>query len=251
MAKTITLEVFVKTNKTAVRRTKKWGDPFLVEKCGWTTRNVGSNFNPIMLTVFNTRNEPEFGGTHIFQRINETFLESLQYEQLDKSPQFGSIKNIMNWLINSVGLAGRPYWYINPDTPDKQLVFGSIVFGGQLVQVESDQNGNPIEHIRSGRYPNESDSQKRQLVFYKLQGIRKYHVDEWLRNGLDGRSYHPNFPHLIQHATSADVSGGVHDIYNEFPRGTEIFHPVWDARDYPHNKPTYDKSLYIAKDFLE
>lgn len=225
-----------------IRRVRKWGDPFLVEHCGWSTANVGSNFQPIMLAVFDSRGNVEFGGVHIFQRVDEAFLKGLQYEQLDKSPQFGAIKQIYNWLINSATSAGRPYWY-----KDGQLVFGCIVFGGQLVQVES-VNGKPVEYVRTGRYQNETDAQKRPLVFYRLQGIRKSQVDAW--RGKDGRAYHPQFPYLIQHGTEAGVSGGVQDIYAEFPRGTEIFHPVWDARDYPHNLKEYDAGLYIARDFL-
>lgn len=226
------------------RRVKKWGDPFLVQHCGWTTANVGSNFQPIMLAVFDSRGKAEFGGVHIFQRVDEGFLKGLQYEQLDKSPVYGELKRIYNWLINSATPAGRPYWY-----KDGQLVFGCIAFGGQLVQLETGADGKPKEFVRSGRYAAETDKDIRPLTFYRLQGIRKSQIDAW--RGQDGRAYHPQYPYLIQHATSADVNGDVMDIYNEYPRGTEIFHPVWSWQDFPHNLSSYDPGLYISKDFLE
>ena len=232
--------------QVVTRRVRKWGDPWLVEHCGWTTANVGSNFQPIMLAVFNPNGGAEFGGVHIFQRVDESFLKGLQYEQLDKSPIYGELNRIYNWLINSAGVAGRPYWY-----KDGKLVFGCIVFGGQLVRLETGADGKPLEFVRRGRYAAETDKDLRPLTFYRLQGLRKSQLEEW--RGRDGRAYHSQFPHLIQHATSADVSEDVMDIYNEFPRGTEIFHPVWDWRDYPHNlvNAGYDPGLYVSKDFLE
>lgn len=229
-----------------LKRVRKWGDKWLVEHCGWTTANVGSNFQPVMLAVFNANGMAEFGGVHIFQRVDEAFLKGLQYEQLDKSPVYGELNRIYNWLINSATTAGRPYWY-----KDGRLVFGCIMFGGQLVQLETGADGKPLEFVRRGRYANETDRDIRPLTFYRLQGIRKAQVEAWKAEGRDGRAYHPQFPHLIQHATSADVSGDVMDIYNEYPRGTEIFHPVWDWRDYPHNLGSYDPGLYISRDFLE
>lgn len=229
---------------TGIFRVRKWGDPWLVQHCGWTTANVGSNFQPIMLGVFDSRGKVEFGGIHIFQQVDEPFLKGLQYDQSPK--EFGALKQIYNWLINSTTTAGRPYWYKNG-----RLVFGSIVFGGQLAQVETGVDGKPQEFVRLGRYPAETDSQVRPLTFYRLRGIRKSQVEAW--RGKDGRAYHPQFPYLIQHATEAGKVGEINDIYSGFPRGTEIFHPVWDWRDYPHNLvgAGYDPGLYISRDFLE
>jgi hypothetical protein len=229
-----------------IYRVRRWGDPLLVRLAGLTTRLMGSNFQPVQLAVFNLQtNMAEFGAVSMFQECDEAFLRRLQYDQSDKSP-YGSLTQIYKWLINDDGNAERPYWYKNG-----RLVFGTIVFGGQLIQVEVGTGGKPVEYVRRGRYKNETDKDIRALTFYKLLGVRKSHIAAW--SGKGGRALHEEYPYLIQHATSADMNGNQHDIYNEFPRGTEIFHPVWDARDFPHNLPEsrYDTALYIARDFLE
>jgi hypothetical protein len=131
----------------------------------------------------------------------------------------------MNWLVNHGGKGNRPYWMNGTST----LYFGPLLFGGQLVEIDPE-----VETFR-GVYPGETSSMHN-IRFHKVLGLRKSEM---------GKVTHKSHPHKIQHATAADKP----DVYREFPRGTEIFHPVWDSRDwppYPHGG-----RLYIAEEFLE
>jgi len=243
------------TTDAGVFTVRKWGDDVAVRLMGNTTRNVGSNFQPMQLCTVDENGRLWFGAIDQYQTgVDEHYLRGLQYDQRYTADggynQFGEIGRIYNWLINPATVGGRPYWYRN-----NALVFGTMVFGGQKVKVKTDAQGRPIPHVRSGQWRNGDVIED--ILLYELAGAGKAQITEWklllgdLAPGKAGQYLHEKFPYWVQHATSADVSGDRHDIYADRPRGTEIFHVVWDWQDFPHNKTTRQRPLYIAAALLE
>jgi len=184
-----------------------------------------SNFQAVQLSTFDSKGYAWWGAVSQFQIVDREFLRSLQHDK-----DGFSVQQKMNWLGEG-SERGRPYFEVG-----ENLAFGTIVFGGQLIRVES-ENGKPVEYWRRGKYPNQSREES-DILFYKLQGIRRADFSK-------GYTYDSR-PYLIQRATSAYPG----NAYVEFSRG-EIFHPVWDTRDFSHNERTRDAGLYIAAAFLE
>ena len=214
------------TGGTVIRTLRKWGDPILIELLGASTAIVGkSNFQVVKLASVNTNGIADFNDVANTQRVDYQYLRSLQYAQ--PSSPFGSIDQIMNWLVNHGGTATRPYWMKGTPT----LYFGTIGFGGQKIEVDAN-----IEYI-PGDYP--AVEKRETIPFRKIYGLRKSEMSA-------GYTY-ATHPHKIQRATEARQNPP--DTYSDTPRGTEILHPVWDWRDwppYPHGG-----ALYIADAFLE
>ena len=242
------------TTEAGVFTVRKWGDDVAVRLMGNTTRNVGSNFQPMQLCTVDNKDEIWFGAISQFQEVDENYLRSLQYDQRYRADgsynQFGEIGRIYNWLINASTVGERPYWYKN-----NALVFGTMVFGGQKVKVKTNAAGEPIPHVRSGQWRNGDVTED--ILLYELVGVSKAQITEWkqllggLAPGKAGQYLHEKYPYWVQHAASADVSGDRHDIYTDRPRETEIFHVVWGWQDFPHNETTRQRPLYIAAALLE
>lgn len=261
----ITLNIDIKVNQPqpqppavpGVFTVRKWGDDTAVRLMGATTRNVGSNFQPMQLCTVDASGRAWFGAVSQFQKgVDELYLKGLQYDQRYHARGwynvYGEISRIYNWLINNDGVAGRPYWY-----KTTALVFGTMLFGGQKVKVKTDAAGQPIPHIQRGKFPNGDVIED--ILLYELDGVRKSQIEQWQTllsgeaPGKAGQYLHEKFPYWIQHGTSADISrdGQIHDIYTDRPRDVEIFHIVWSWEDFPHNETTRAKPLYIAAALLE
>ena len=204
----------------------------MVELMGYSTLLVNtSNFSPVSLATFDDKGMCWFGDVSTFQIVDETFLRSLQYA----SDGF-TVEQKMNWLVNRETSAVRPYW----TKGTSRLYFGTIVFGGQKVQVEA-VNGAPVTYTRQGKYKAEPAGIVHDIDFYRVLGLRRSQFGDV----LSGTITHESHPHLIQRATEAWYPT---DRYNEYPRG-EIFHPVWSDEDWKANE--HDGKLYIATALLE
>ena len=203
-----------------IRRVRKWGDPVMVKLMGLDVNLVGTtNFQVVQLATVDTNGRAWFGAVSQFQpNIDRAYLRSLQH---DKDGY--TVQQKMNWLGEGSD-KGRPYF-----EKTSGLAFGTCVFGGQVIEID------PKEYRVKCQYRNQNFDSYDQ-VFYRINGFRRSDI---------GKGYtfatHPN---LIQRATAAYED----NKYIEFPRG-EIFHPVWDCRDWPANEQ--DGVLYIAAAFLE
>lgn len=217
------IRVNVRTSSAqgAIRRVRKWGDPVLIDLLGADVNLVGTtNFQVVKLATIDGRGQPFFNDIAQFQTVDYDFLYSLQY------PSDGfTVQQKMNWLVNhdlAGGAPSRPYWIV-----DGKLQFGTMVFGGQLVEID------PASETYIGQYPNREGQEP--IEMYRLLGMRKAEM---------GLVSYATYPHKVQRGTEAGRDNG----YNDHPRG-EIFHPVWDSRDWKANHG--DGQLWIARAFLE
>jgi len=215
-------------------RAKKYGDPFMVEAMGLDTAFIGTtNFQNIDL--FHPDPGAGFGGVSKFQRLGPAQMDYLKAIQ---PVDAGSFVGKMNFLCGNRDLTGRPerpYWTEGGDWKGTYTAFkfGTIVFGGQLVQVETDINRRPVVYTYTAKY--QQRDTKEAIAFYKLVGMR------WSERKAVSHKTHP---WKIQKATWADWSNGYNDTWQS---GT-VYHPVWAWEDFPAN---YPGPLYIAREFLE
>lgn len=236
----------------AIFRARKWGDPPLVQLAGSDAKMLedtdanGSNFQVVQLATYDPiKNFLGFGSVSQFQYIGvENGPEHLYLQGLQNADADFTVKQKMAWLINgnvkpdgTPEPAGRPMWW-KIRNGVKWLVYGTMVFGGQLIEVES-VNGVPVEYIRRGKFAAQPAGYEQDITFYKLKGIRRADF---------GKYTYASHPHLIQRATM--VYGGRANNYSDEPRGI-IYCPVFDVSDFPHNETTREPGLYIARDFLE
>lgn len=217
-----------------IYRVRKWGDPVLVDMLGADVNLINVlNFQVVKTATFNEKGIPNFNDISRFQILDRSAQDHLQAVQPDDYAIFGfTLKTKMNWLIGdaSAGKPSRPYWTKNNDG---RLYFGPLVFGGQLVQVQTGSTGKPVQYWRTGQYPNRQQNES--ILFYRLITLQR---SQW------GQVTHESHPWLIQRATQA----GRDNKYDEFPKGA-IHHPVWSDVEYPANYG--DGRLYIAAAFLE
>lgn len=170
-----------------------------------------------------------------------------------ESPKKSKFDMAMDWLVRAD--KGRPYWTVDGGWDDGKwsaFRFGTIVFGGQMVQVEVNERDEPVVYKFKARYPSEEknsadpfwDNYKVSLGGNDKDGIEFYKLIGLLRTDMYKVS-HETHPWLIQQCTS--VSGD--NVYNRTPRGLTIYHPVWDPRDWKLSSG--GTSLYIARHFLQ
>ncbi len=219
---------------------RKWGDPHLYQLDGMSTADIKiGNFQevPLFHTFKDNPQKGEFGAITCFQELGRTELDYLK--SIQPKDEF-DLKKKMNWLIGLPNI--RPpiqiYWseeFTWDDPKIARIRFGTLVFGGQKVLVETDASGNRVEYTFTGTY--RKKSQPELITFYKVIGMRKSEiglpVTELLQEGK------------IQLCTSAVRGGGKEDVYSETPKG-RVYHPVWSPLDYPSN---YRTALYLAKEF--
>lgn len=203
------------TRPPGVFEVKRYGDPWMSAMMGLSYKQQGSNFQNVSLFAPGGG----FGAVTKFQRLDAPAVAYLRGIQ---KPDKYSVAEKMAWLWGE----GRPYFDVR-DAP----VFGTIVFGGQLVQVET-VNDIPQPYEFMGQYQQDPINAPHPILFYKLLGLRAADF---------GKFTHASHPWLIQKCTSV----GVGDRYIDTPRGT-IYHPVWSPLDYPSNYGW----LYIARSFL-
>lgn len=216
-------------------RARKYGEPVMVELMGLDTGAMGtSNFQNVAL--FTERGG--FGAVSQFQRLDRAALQRLVDLQLKDA---ATLNQKMAFLCGErVGPPDRPYWTRGGEWLDLYngntsilFEFGTIVFGGQMVQVES-KDGKPVEYNFFARYQNKTTTEW--ISFYKPIGLTK---SDWTRSTTDLLSNG-----LLQVGTWADYP---HNGYHNQWHGGTVLHPVWSQVDYPSNNGT----LYIAKEFLE
>lgn len=215
----ITVQRVTVPTPVLIKRVRKWGDPVLIDLLAADVNLIGTtNFQAVQLSTVD-RGRAWFGAVSQFQpSIDREYLRSIQ-----KADASFTVQQKMNWMGEG-STKGRPYF-----EKSSGLAFGTIVFGGQLIEID------PQEYRFKCQYPNRDKDDYNQL-FYRINGFRKADI---------GKGYtYATHPHLIQRATAAYDN----NHYEEFPRG-EIFHPVWDCRDWPANER--DGILYIAAAFLE
>lgn len=213
--------------------TRKYGDPEMVRLMGLDTKAMGtSNFQNIAL--FST--VAGFGSVSQFQRLDKAALDYLiSIQPVNKA----TLNEKMAFLCGErTGAPDRPYWTRGGDWKALRggglsilFEFGTIVFGGQKVKVET-LNGVPVEYKCWAKYQETIKSEW--ITFYKLEGLRRA---DW------GKVSYATHPWFVQTATWAGYpDNSYHTTWNE---GT-IYHPVWSPLDYPCNYG----ALYIAKAFL-
>jgi len=223
--------------EVGIFRTRTYGDPFMVEKMGLDTAIINTtNFQNIDLFTPNDW----FKSVSVFQKLSKTELDYLiALQPVDA----GGFSTKMGFLCGErIGPPARPYWtrggtwqdLANGDT-SVLFEFGTMVFGGQLVKVETDVNNLPKLYQFRARYQSETDTQVRLLDFYKLIGMRRAEM---------GKFTHATHPWFIQRCTWASWGNTYSDTWNS----GVIYHPVWSPYDYPTNNG--NNALYIAREFL-
>ena len=223
-----------------VFRARKYGDPVMVRLMGLDV-NIINTTNFQNVDLFHPDPGAGFGGVTKWQKLGPAQMDYLKSIQ---PVDAGSFSSKMNFLVGNRDLLGgrweRPYVTEGGDWKDNNWTafkFGTIIFGGQLVQVETDAAGKPKEYRFTSKYQGTSTPES--ILFYRLRGMRwseRYSVT------------HQTHPWKIQKATWADWSNGYRDTVQS---GT-VYHPVWDPADFPPNYDGgYGSALYIAAAFLE
>jgi len=211
---TLTLEYYENTGGATARlswatgqpkgvfTTRKYGDPRMVELMELDTANFGTgNFQNIDL--FFPPNT-SFGAVTNFQLMDTAALKYLESIQPVDAV---ALKRKMNWLgIGST--RGRPYM-----TKAAGIAWGTMVFGGQKVLVETDTTGKPVSYFFKAKYQGPATSQL--IEFFKLIGMRRHEM---------GLFKHETHPWFIQKATEAYYPT---NEYNEHVQGGTIYNPVW------------------------
>lgn len=178
-----------------------------------------------------------FGAISQFQRLantEEICLSSMQ--NADDGFGFTVEQKVYGWLISGIN-GEREYW-----KKDGALVFGTMVNGGQVIQVETDGQGRPVEYVFKANYRNDPVAMgKHDITFYKLLGLRRSQVADVAAQ----RITHKTHPHLVHRCTVAWYPDNRYTDHT--PKGI-IYTPVWSPLDYPPN--TGGNALYIAKAFL-
>ena len=209
----------------------------MVEKMGLDTAGLGTtNFQNIDLFTQNDW----FKSVSVFQKLGK---DELDYLIAIQPVDAGSFSSKMGFLCGErIGPPERPYWTRGGDwkllhggDTSISFEFGTMVFGGQLVKVETDVNNLPKLYRFMARYQSETDAQVRLLDFYKLIGMRRAEM---------GKFTHATHPWFIQRCTWA----GWGNTYNDTWNSGKIYHPVWSPYDYPANNGY--NTLYIAREFL-
>jgi len=215
-----------------LKTARKYGDPVMVSLMGLDVEFIGTgNFQNIAL--FTERGG--FGAVSQFQRLDRAALQRLvSMQPVDACP----LNSKMAFLIGekTVGKPDRPYWteggtwqdLLNGNT-QVQFKFGTIVFGGQVVQVEA-MNGVPNEYKFWAQYQQAPTAEW--ITFYKLIGLRSSDTRPIPELQAAG---------LVQRGTWAGTNNSYHDIWNS----GVVLHPVWSELDYPAN----NGALYLAKAF--
>lgn len=231
----IQISVSVKGNSpepSGIVTVRKYGDPIMVNLMGLDTNYLGtSNFQNVSLF---TRSNG-FGAVSQFQELNKSALDYLISIQPTDA---GTLNSKMSFLMN--GTRGRPYWTRNGTWNNwgtaTRLLFGTIVFGGQKCLVETDQSGVKKEYIFWGKYQQVDHYEN--IVFYKLKGL------PWSQH----MNYNPiDHPYYIQRGTWATWQTNPNNQYRDTWHEGIVYHPVWDAQDFPVNYG--DRELFLAKEF--
>jgi hypothetical protein len=188
-----------------------------------------------------------FGAVTNFQKLSKVELDYLiSIQPVDG----GTLNSKMQFLCGErITNPERPYWTRQTDpnkgstwqdlqSGDTSVLFeyGTMVFGGQKIKVETDVNNLPKVYQFRTRYQSETDADTRSIAFYKLLGMRRADM---------GKYTHATHPHFIQQCTWASYPENNYKL--QWMGGT-VYHPVWSSYDYPTNNGS--NSLFIAKDFL-
>lgn len=202
---------------------RRYGDPFMVKKMGLDSEHIGtSNFQNIALFT-PTRG---FQGVSTFQHVTYDYLRSTQVED-----EFNIIAK-MGWLVGK----GSPYWFKS----DTDLVFGTVLFGGNLCAVEVNSQNEPVTIQFDGRYQEEPAGTSHPIWFYMLKGMRR---------SEQGKFTHEREPWFIQKCSCVYRRPDENTFGWRTPKGT-IYHPVWSPLDYPTNNPNSANILYLACEFV-
>jgi hypothetical protein len=188
----------------------------------------------------------EFGAISYFQRMGIPERDYLKSIQPDDYAQYNyTVAQKMNLLVEPPPATTpmRVYWSkVGGEWSSPYFVemsFGTLVFGGQKLQVEMDGD-KPKEYSLFGKYRARPTSEW--IPFFKLIGMRKNEISRPVSELFaEGK---------IQKFTAANKgAGGQEDIYNDHPRGV-MYSPVWSPLDWKVNSGVAD-ALYIARKFLE
>lgn len=237
--RTLTLAApYQPTYPPGIFRARKYGDPVMVALMGLDTVSMGTtNFQNIDL--FHPDPGAGFGGVSKFQKLGPAQMDYLKRIQ---PVDVGPFNTKMNFLCGNKDVTGnpeRPYWTTGGDWFGtwETFRFGTIVFGGQLVQVETDAAGQPRVFEFEGKF--QSRATKERIQFYRLQGMRWSERDAVT---------HQSHPWKIQRATWADWGNNYRDTWHS----GAVYHPVWDPFDFPCNYDGgYGPALYLATAFVE
>ena len=207
---------FPPESRPGVVTVKTWNDPLVQALTDWH-KETGNFMHMDLFT-------PENGFQSVagFQVLDDAAYQQLMGVQV--ADEY-TVKQKEGWLIGDLPPT-RPYW-----RTATELRFGTCVFGGQQVMVET-VDGIKREYEFLAKYPTETT--RRPVKFYKVIGLKRADF---------GKYTHLTAPWWIQKCTAFY---GVNN-YTETPRGT-VYHCVWDASEYPAQG---NRALYLAKDFCE
>jgi hypothetical protein len=178
-----------------------------------------------------------FGAITQFQRLTAIEEACLRSMQIENDGWGFTVTQKMGWLISSIN-GEREYW-----RKDGVLVFGTMVNGGQIIQVETDIYNKPVEYVFKANYRNDPVAMgKHDITFYKLLGLRRSQVADVGAKIINYETH----PHLVHRCTVAWYPDNRYTDHT--PKGI-VYTPVWSPLDYPPN--TGGNALFIARVFLE
>lgn len=214
-----------------IRTVRRYGDPFMVAKMGLDTAFLGTgNFQNVVLATWRN-NVLTFSAVSQFQMMDTQALDYLRSIQVADAVE---VNRKLNWLgVNGGG--GRPYL-----TKNSGIAYGTMVWGGTQVQLETDAQGNVKEWTFRGRYQQEENVPAHDITFVKPVFFRRADIG---RPVAELRA-----ECKIVRATEA-MRQPAENTFNDTPQGGVIWCPLWSPVDWPVNNGQTE--LFLAKEFLE
>jgi len=207
-----------------------YGDPFMVKMMGLDTEfiNTGNFQNVVLATV--KLGVVNFGAVSQYQPLDSA---AVQYLYDIQTADIKTVKQkVDGWL--GIGVeAGRPYMLKNGVN-----TWGTMVWGGTKIQLQSDANGKPYEWVFKGWYQQEDKTKvaKHDIVFVKPVFFRRSDMGRPLAELIAECK--------IVRATEAWRN----NVFNDTPQGGIIWSPLWSPEDWRVNNGASE--LYLAKEFL-
>jgi hypothetical protein len=205
----------------------------MVDKMGLDTEYLDTgNFQNVVLATWHN-NVLTFGAVSQFQPLDS---DAVQYLYDIQTPDIKTVKSkVEGWL--GIGQAtARPYMLKNGVN-----CYGTMVWGGTRIQLETDANGKPKEWTFPGWYQQEAKV-KHPITFVKPVFFRR--SDMFCP--LDQLKAECKIIQCTEAFASPPAQE--HNTFNDTPQGGVIWSPLWSPLDWKVNNG--DSDLYLAKEFL-
>jgi len=144
-------------------------------------------------------------------------------------------RKVEGWLgIGTV--SSRPYMLKNGGN-----AWGTMVWGGTRVQLETDETGKPREWVFRGRYQQENNPDGSPVAAHDITFVKPV----FMRRSDMGRP----LAELIEECKVARATEAFrNNVFNDTPQGGIIWSPLWSPDDWAVN--SNGGALYLAKEFL-